>query len=126
MYTISTDPKHKVIRAQLSGFFSIQEVLEFGDSVQAAARSMGCRSGEHLLYVDTSKCALQAQDVVLAFQGLIQNAPLKSERIAIVTGSSLCRMQTRRILVRDKAVMFESPHDAEKWLLSGEDDQQAA
>ncbi|MGK2909618.1 MAG: hypothetical protein ACSLE1_07435 [Sphingobium sp.] len=126
MYSISTEPKHKVIRAHLSGFFSIQEVAKFGDDVQAAARSMGCRSGEHLLYVDTSGCALQAQDVVLAFQSLIQNAPLKSSRIAIVTGSSLCRMQTRRILVRDKAIMFETGQDAEKWLLSGEDSQQAA
>lgn len=126
MYSISTEPKYKMIRAHLSGFFSTQEVAEFGQGIQSAAIAMGCRSGEHLLYVDTSECALQAQDVVAAFQGLIQHSPLKASRIAIITGGSLSRMQTRRILVRDKAIMFENRVQAEQWLLTGEEDQQAA
>jgi hypothetical protein len=117
MYSIVTEPALKLIRADLSGFFTIEEVVAFGKDVQTASAAMGCRSGEHLLYVNTSACALQSQDVVAAFQALITNSPIKARRIALVTGSSLSRMQTRRILVRDQAMTFESGSEARAWLL---------
>ncbi|AUW56733.1 hypothetical protein C1T17_00185 [Sphingobium sp. SCG-1] len=126
MYTFQADYTRKLIRAQLQGFFSVEEVAAFGADLQAAAATMVCRSGEHLLYVDTSQCALQAQDVVSAFQTLIGNLPLKAKRVAVITGSSLSRMQTRRILVRDQAMLFDHGEDAEHWLLTGEERDQTA
>lgn len=126
MYTFQADYTRKLIRAQLEGFLSVEEVAAFGADIQAAAVAMGCQSGEHLLYVDTSQCALQAQDVVSAFQALIGNVPLKAKRLAVITGSSLSRMQTRRILVRDHAMLFDCGEDAEHWLLIGEERNKAA
>ena len=39
-----------------------------------------------------------------------------SRRIAVVTGSSLARMQVRRILSRNDAAFFDAEEDAEAWL----------
>ncbi|RVT41718.1 hypothetical protein [Sphingobium algorifonticola] len=125
-FDIVTEPAYKLIRATLSGFFDGATVAQFGRAVQMASAGMGCQSGEHLLLVDTTRCALQAQDVVGAFQALITDSPLKSKRIAIVTGSSLSRMQVRRILVRDQAMMFDNAADAEQWVLTGTLGAQAA
>lgn len=126
MFDITTDPAHKLIRATLRGFFNPATVAQFGQAVQMASAGMGCRSGEHLLLADTTQCTLQSQDVVGAFQSLITDAPLKSKRIAIITGGSLSRMQVRRILVRDQAMMFDNAADAEHWVLTGELGAQAA
>ena len=126
MFDIVVEPEHKLIRANLHGFFDPATVAQFGRAVQMASAGMGCRSGEHLLLVDTTGCTLQAQEVVGAFQALITDSPLKSKRIAIVTGGSLSRMQVRRILVRDQALMFDDADDAEYWVINGTLGQAAA
>lgn len=126
MYSITVDTANKLLRVKLSGFLKPDEVKAFGNEVQVTVARLGYRSGEHSMLVDTCECSLQAQDVVAAFQRVISNAPIKSRRIAVVTGSSLSRMQTRRILVRDQAAMFDSAADAEHWLLTGDESEMAA
>jgi hypothetical protein len=119
MYSITVDTTNKLLRVKLSGFLMADEVKAFGNEVQVMVANLGYRSGEHSMMVDTSECTLQAQEVVACFQHVIASAPIKSRRIAVVTGSSLSRMQTRRILVRDQAMMFDSAIDAEHWVLTG-------
>lgn len=118
MFSISVEPERKLIRAQMSGFLSPEEVADFSRQEQAAAAAMGCRSGEFLLLVDTVDCVIQSQEVVATFMHVVTTSPLKAGRIAIVRGNSLTRMQTQRIIVlRDEAAIFATLAEAERWLL---------
>ena len=51
------------------------------------------------------------------FQQLLHSSEKRSRRMAFVIGSSLARMQVRRILAeRPDAGVFENAHEAEAWL----------
>jgi hypothetical protein len=117
MFTILPDARRKLLRVHLSGFFSVEEVADFCHQAQRAILGMGCVSGEHSLLVDTRDCVLQAQPVVLAFGKLISEPRFAARRIAIVTGTVASRMQTRRILAHPDARLFDTPEDAEAWLM---------
>jgi hypothetical protein len=126
MFTVFADPSRKLVRAHLSGFLSAREVQEFSRVEQGAVRGMGLGDGEYLLLVDTSGCVIQPQEVVSAFQQLVENSPLKARRIAIVRHSVLSRMQTERIIrFRENAAVFDSTEEAEAWLLALEQKQAA-
>jgi hypothetical protein len=117
MFQILPDAGRKLLRVHLSGFFSIEEVADFCVQAQAAILGMGCRSGDHMLLVDTRGCVLQSQPVVVAFGKLISEPRFVARRIAIVTGTVASRMQTRRILAHPAARLFDTPDEAEAWLL---------
>jgi hypothetical protein len=125
MFQIDTDPRRKLLRVRLAGFFTIEEVADFCAQAQAAIIGMGCGSGEHMLLVDTRECVLQAQPVVTAFGKLISEPRFAARRIAIVTGTVASRMQTRRILAHPDAKLFDTPEQADAWL-AGEAERAAA
>lgn len=118
MIITSSEPARKLVKAHMSGFLSPEDVAQFSHEEQAAVIAMGCKSGDFYLLVDTSECVIQAQDIVNAFQNLIQHSPLKAKRIAVVNGGSLSKMQARRILIRDRAETFGTLEEAEQWLFA--------
>ncbi|CAN5118529.1 hypothetical protein BH10PSE12_BH10PSE12_11230 [soil metagenome] len=118
MHTITTDPERLLVLANLSGFMTRNEVAMFMVSEQAAAASLSARSGQHLLLVDASDCALQSQEVVAAFQHAVTHCALKARRIAVVTGPTLSRLQARRVLDREDAMAFNDMQEAQDWLFS--------
>jgi hypothetical protein len=121
MFTIATDARLKLIRTAFQGFLTMEEVVEWGRQEQEAVVALGCRSREFLLYVDTSLCAIQSQEVVALFQKLIATSKRKARRIAIMQGSSLTKMQTRRIVAGvDYIRHFSDRTEAETWLFEDE------
>ena len=70
----------------------------------------------YVMLIDTRDCSLQSQEVVGIFGDHIAGFP-KATRIALVNGSSLARMQLRRLLPRDYARFFDEPDAARDWLL---------
>ena len=118
-YSIKIDADKKIVTAKLAGFFSPQEVAEFARDEQAAARSLGCRSGEFGLLICTHGGQAQAQDVIGAFQGLMHDLPLKAGRIAFVSESALLNLQLRRMIPADRARVFGDVEEATKWVAQG-------
>jgi hypothetical protein len=116
MYTIRADAHARIVRAELSGFFSQEEVAAFARDEQAAAMSLGCGAGQFGLLICAPGGTAQAQDVIRAFQGLLQNAPLKSGCIALVCESALLKMQLRRIVPAERATVFDTEGEAIRWL----------
>lgn len=120
MFTITIDPHRKLIRSKFAGFLTTDEVAEWSRQEQAAVVAMGCGSGEFLLLVDSSGCAIQSQEVIALFQQLVATSEYKARRIAIMRGSSLTRMQTRRVAGdKDYIAHFEGAAEAEEWLFAG-------
>lgn len=119
-FSVTTDPARKLLRVILSGFFDLQDVAAVEVKKRAALVKLGCAQNEHITLVDVSACKLQPQDVVRAFKVAISDPRYMSRRIAFVTGSSLSRMQVRRMLDRDDAAFFDTVDAAEAWLFKGE------
>lgn len=127
MIKVEVDFGRSLVRATMSGFLGIEEVIEFSRQEQAAVQQMGCGSGGFLLIVDTEGAVIQSQEVVAKLTDLVLNSPLKAKRIAVVRGGSLTRMQTSRILmVREDTAIFPGVDEAEAWLFGGDADTVAS
>jgi len=118
MFTIVADARLKLLRVRLAGFFSLEEVGSFAEAAQNAVADMGCSSGDWLHSCDISQMPLQAQSVTDAFDLFINHPNRRSQRLAIITGSSPVRMQIRRLLGRSDAALFKTIGEADEWLLS--------
>lgn len=116
MIQISSLPFRQLIIAELSGFLSVQDVVDFERRKVAAARAMGLGGGEFDLLVDTVQCDIQPQDVIAAFQNMIANTPCRARRVALVHAASLARMQARRALNRDNVALVDTRAEALEWL----------
>lgn len=116
MYSIAIDAGRKLVRAKLAGFLSAEEAQAFARDEQAAIRDAGWASGEYLVLVDTSECTLQLQEVVAHLKALVTTSEFRARRVALVNGQSSFRMQGRRILDRENAVICETTEEAEAWL----------
>jgi hypothetical protein len=114
MFSVTPDPARRLVRATLTGFFTVDEVAAFAAAEQAAARALG--PGPFDLLVETPDGTAQAQDVAGAFRTLAETATVRATRIAVACESSLLRLQLRRILTGDTVAVFENRHDAESWL----------
>ena len=122
MIEVTFDPQRKLVRTVMGGLLSTADVERFSREEQRAVETMGLKSGEFLLLVETRGDVVQRKDVVAAFQNLMLNSPLKAKRIATVRAGALTTLQTRRIAaVRDAAQVFETVAEAEAWLFDGID-----
>lgn len=116
MFTIETDPRRRLVVMTISGMLTTDQVRELYRQEHEAIAAMGCPLGEQLVLVDLEQCPLQLQEIVQAFQSAMESSA-KAKRLALVTGSSLARMQARRITQRADAALFERRDEAMRWLM---------
>lgn len=119
MYSITVDRAHRIVRAEMSGFFSPDEVAAFARDEQVAAASLGCPSGTFGLLLVAQAAVLQSQGVVASFQRLLADLPLKAGRIAVVCEGALLTMQVRRIMTAERTAVFDQPDEALAWIADG-------
>jgi len=119
-YDITIDRQRGLLRIVLGGFFSLDDVARYSAAKNAALQKLGCGRNQHLTLCDVSACVLQSQEIVAAFQKMTDDPRYRSRRLAFVSGSSLSRMQIRRILTRDAAACFSNVAEAEAWLFEQE------
>ena len=118
MYTVVPDPIHPLVRIHLSGFFDSAEVARFWREEQEVARAVLAQHGLYDLLIETPGGGPQGQEVLDAFRRIVTESPVKARRIAIVSGSTLLRMQIRRVFVSDTFQVFATTAEAEAWLTS--------
>lgn len=116
-FTVQTDPSRGLLLLTLSGFFNRCETLALRDARDAALAGLGTAPNQHVTLCDVSSCKIQAQDIVEVFATMLADPASASSRLAIVTGSSLARMQVRRLTrQRSGLAFFDARRDAEAWL----------
>ncbi|MDB5678478.1 hypothetical protein [Sphingomonas bacterium] len=114
--TIRVDPHRKLVAITLTGFFDVAGATQLAIDAKAAIDSLAGPRNQHLTLIDFSDCKTQSQDVVAAFQRALGNPLYAARRLAFITGSSLSRIQARRVLNRDTARWFDNRREAEAWL----------
>ena len=115
MHNLIIDASYNLVKVELSGMLTPGDVERYGADLKSRFTMGKLRPGYRML-LDVSKCCIQPQETIAAFQRHVAGAP-KSERIAIVTGSSVIRMQVRRVMTQSYAKLFTDRAQAFHWLM---------
>jgi hypothetical protein len=118
MYTLVYDAKAGFIRMTVWGFWTVETVHAlFAELLPMMARVKA--SGKPVLVIsDASQFPVQSAEVGVTFNRLDPEAKRMRERMAMVVGSTLNKMQARRFAVPD-IEFFSSIEEAEHWLRFG-------
>lgn len=116
-FKFMTDARRSLIELEMSGFFAVEAVPSIAAGMADALKQLYCRPNQHLTLVDVTECQIQSQEIVMQFQKLVTNPAFRSRRLAFVTGSSIIKMQLRRIINDDSyARVFAERSAALEWL----------
>ena len=111
------NPRRGVVTINMSGFFLDDAIPLIATGMADALRKLNCGPNQHMTLIDVTGCQIQTQHIVGAFQKLVTNPMFRSRRLAVVVGSSLIKMQIRRIISDDSyARIFDNHSAAEAWL----------
>ncbi len=116
-FSIAVDPTRDLLRITMGGFFSEADIGAFRFALETKMEALTCDANDHLTLCDVSAMSIQAQEIVAAFSKVVGHPTFRSKRLAFVTGSSLARMQTRRLTSRAGVEFFNDRSAAEAWLL---------
>lgn len=104
-----------LVSSTLAGFFSLSDTAAYVEEAERTIQTCFRQHGHYRMLLDVSGCAIQSQDVIAAFIAHVQRMPVSS-RSAIVVGSSVVRMQVRRVMDRPNVAVFENLTDALVWV----------
>lgn len=105
----------------MSGFFTKPDIEAFVLDLNQKMHQLAMPLNEHLMLCDVRGMKIQTQDIVTSFAGVVGHSKFRSKRLAFVTGSSLSRMQAKRLTTREGVSYFSDIVEAEAWLFHGSD-----
>jgi len=117
-FSVHTQADRGLLILELSGFFTVEEVAAFAAARDTALATLGTPPNRHVTLCDVSECKIQPQDIVETFRAMLIDPKVAAARLAIVTGSSLARMQVRRLVDRPNLAFFTARREAERWLFA--------
>jgi hypothetical protein len=125
-FTFEVDRDRDLIRVVLSGFFAEDELHAFLDARRDAHAQLRCKPNQHLALVDIRGMKIQSQHAVEGFRDLLGDARYHARRLAFVVSPTLARSQLSRALASRAVRFFSDRQPAERWLLTGIDEAEAA
>lgn len=72
----------------------------------------------YAMVIDVSECPIQLQEMIKAMGQHMSTMP-KARALAVVTGSSLARMQIRRLFTQPYARIVKTVEQGRAWVVSG-------
>lgn len=114
-YSLKVCAPGDLIVATLAGFFNIPQVAAYATDIEALIERCSMSHGGYRILIDIVECAIQSQDVTAAFGRHVAGVP-RSKRVAVVTTSSIIRMQIRRIVGRPELAVFKDLSEARAWI----------
>ncbi|RYE99533.1 MAG: hypothetical protein EOO77_35380 [Oxalobacteraceae bacterium] len=116
MYTIKVDKRLGLVEANLGGMMTTEEVATYVADLKRAF--IEHRLHSYAMVIDVSSCPIQSQDMIQAMGQHMATMP-KARALAIVTGSSLARMQVRRLFTQPYARITANVCEGRSWVLYG-------
>ncbi|SOB86720.1 SpoIIAA-like [Sphingomonas guangdongensis] len=119
MYDISIADADRLVVVRLGGLMSVEEVDRY---MAELGRTMAAHrlTADYRLIVDVIDCPIQTQAVIDRMREHMAAAP-RAAAIAVVTASSLARMQIRRLFQQPYARVVSTLAEARAWVLKGEE-----
>jgi hypothetical protein len=117
MYHIAIADADRLVHVRLGGLMSIEEVDAY---MAELGRTMVAHrlTSDYRLIVDVTDCPIQTQAMIDRMRTHMANAP-RAAAIAVVTGSSLAKMQIRRLFQQPYARIVQTLAEARAWVLQG-------
>lgn len=117
MYRIVVDSGQNLVEVTLGGMLDVTETAAY---IRQLRHDMVVNRihAPYRMVIDVSACPIQAQDMVQAMGEHMATMP-KAGALAVVTGSSLARMQVRRLFKQSYARIVATVTDGRAWVLSG-------
>ncbi|WP_106512330.1 hypothetical protein [Allosphingosinicella deserti] len=116
MYTIFVDRAEAIIEVTLGGLMSVEEVDDYIADLKQDFVAHELR--DYSMIIDVSACPIQPQDMIKRMGEHMALMP-KAQALAIVTGSSLARMQIRRLFTQPYARIVASAAEGRAWVVLG-------
>ena len=116
MYALNIDRGNAVITATLAGMMTTDEVAAYVADLKRAF--VMNRLHAYAMIIDVAACPIQQQDTIQAMGSHMTTMP-KARSLAIVTGSSLARMQIRRLFTQPYARIVRDMEEGKAWVYSG-------
>lgn len=117
-YILAVDADRDLVRIELRGFFTAEQVDAFDRDRHLLYRQLRCGRNEHVSLVDMRAADIQSQDVVTAFAQSIGDPATASRKLAFVMSRSLARLQVKRAAAGREAAFFHTVEEAEAWLFA--------
>lgn len=119
-FSIEVDPARDLVMFKIEGFFSPADVARLAAAREQSYGLLRCPPGEHLTLCDATAMKIQTQEVVAEFSRMVADRRFVSRKLAFVIGSSLARLQAKRVPQDrgDAVQFFRSQADAESWLFA--------
>ena len=124
MFKITVLSSRNLVESKLSGAFTPATVAEYEAALRGHFTAGALRSGYHML-IDVSEATIQSQETIQAFIRHVGRMP-KATGIAVLVGTSVIRMQVRRVLQQPYLRLFAERGASLEWLLAGDDRDLAA
>lgn len=118
MYEIKVDKPRELIEVRLGGMMTVEEVGAYIAELQRLFIANRLRT--YVMVIDVSECPIQSQDMIVAMGVHMAKMP-KSRALAVVTGSSLAKMQVRRLFTQPYTRIVTTPADGLAWVLQGKE-----
>ena len=115
--SIQTDNEHRELRFSITGLWKEDEMREFLDQLAEGAAEFIRRKQPFNSLADLSEFVPQDQRTAAAIRdSLMQAQKFGLKRFAIISDSTLVRMQYRRITSGLEVEFFHSKGDALRWM----------
>jgi hypothetical protein len=120
-FDIAVDAARSLVRLEIAGLFSPDDVRRLSLAVIDARRARGCSSTSYVVLCDARGMRIQPQGTVTAFQSLLADPQHRASRLAFAIPRSLARAQLSRVLGGRTVRIFDDLTSAEAWVLTGEE-----
>ena len=117
MYSIQVDTAHNVVEVKLGGLMPLDEVAGYIFDLKRTIEAHRL-SNDYAMVIDVSDCPIQSQDMIKAMGAHMATMP-KARSLAIVTGSSLARMQIKRLFTQAYARIVATADQGRGLVISG-------
>lgn len=117
MYALSSDPSRALLRAELGGLFTPEDVARFGVEVRAAADAVTCECGGFDMLARVETGVVLGPRIMAPFEALLSYPHLDPRNLAFVAATPQLRTQIDGALHTDNQRVFAHPEDAEAWLV---------
>lgn len=116
MYEVKVDKPRALIEVRLGGMMTVEEVGAYIAELQRVFIANRLRT--YVMVIDVSACPIQSQDMIAAMGTHMAKMP-KARALAVITGSSLAKMQVRRLFTQPYTRVVTTRSDGLAWVLQG-------
>jgi hypothetical protein len=120
MYTIDHDREAGIIRISVEGFWDAATAERFGADLRRPLTEAKASGRPVLVLSDARTFVVQPPEVAAIFARFEEEQGRMRDRMAMVVGSMLAKMQGERAVAGSTTRFFATPEEAEAWLIDPE------